>query len=1026
MSKAKLLIAFAAPVFLLALLCPGRAMPPTQAAADFAVWYPVTIPAPGTVGNWVLAPGSDAGPLAMASDGTLYCHATPASAGFRLFKSSDGGRKWAPTGNVTDTIVAIAASPDNAAVVYYTTTDSAFRSMDSGASFTPLPANPGGSGAGNVRITGIDIATGASGETVIVATADDDPGEYGGVYTLHIDDPLATWTDTGIGGLDAYAVAFSPHFTSDAQMTAVTSDETDSFVITRTSATGWGDTIAPATVTGVVAVAASISFPADHDATAEGATLFLGLDTGTGNGDVYRVERVGNDLVATALNAGLPTGTATVDIASLAVSGNAATANLLAGTSGSSDIHASSDGGATWVMAGKPPTGQSGTTVLMARDFPTSGVAYAATGGIESAFSRTSDHGIVWDQTGLVDTTIDAIIDFAISPTHPSTPTLFVITASSAPAVRSLWRSDDDGITWQRLLTTTAAGVDNLSLVKPSANYGTTNRTVSLAGSGGGAATVWQSSDDGETFTAHAAPFELSTWTVAGDDLLIAGVDGNGARIYRLAAEAFLPAAGVPLGNVRPTALAVSPDYATDGTVLAGDIGGQVYLSTDGGTSFAPLEQPLPVDNGIGEVSITFDNGFAGNRTVYAASRAAVTIQSRQRLFRLALGTGSTWQSIAETLSDGATVGPVVMTDDGGLWATNSQPVNAAGADGGALRTLDPAMSLDATFETVIGGLYDGTVLEGLWTISNRLWSVDSQNVRIMTFFDSLLTPPVPASPENETQGLATDGLRLHWAPALGATRYHWQVDYDSGFTNVPDGLEGTTGTTSKRLPALVPGTTYYWRVRVTEPMLSPWSAAWSFTTMLGSSDLELMSPKAGADGVPLAPVFQWSAVSGAENYEMVVSTDSRLTNPVIHRWGALALPTTAWQSDTELEYGETYFWKVRGWSSNSFSAWSAVGAFTTITPPTVIPPPVSPPEPASDETEETDPAPQDEPVEEPMEGAGSIPVQFEPSPVMPVVTPTVEVAIPTWALATVVGLLATLILLLITVLVVVGRVRRY
>lgn len=1028
MSKTKLAIAFTASALLLVLLCQGPAVPPARAAAGYAVWYPVAIPQPGTAGNWTLAPGSDLGPLAIASDGTLYCYATPAGTSFRLFKSSDGGQKWAPTGNVVDTIVAIATSPDDATTIYYATVGGVFRSVDSGANFTPLPANPGGSGAGNVRITGIDVATGASGETVIVATADDDPGEYGGVYTLHTADPLAAWADTGLSGLDAYAVAFSPHFTSDAQMLAVTGDGTDSFVLTRTSATGWGATLTPATVAGVAAVAASIAFPDDYDATAESGALFVGLDTGTDSGNVYRVVRVGDDQIATALDTGLPAGTATVDIASLAVSGNAATASLLAGAAGSSDIHASSDGGATWVVAGKPPTGQSGTVVLMATDFPVSGVAYAATSGIESAFSRTSDRGIVWNQTALVDTTVDAIIDFAISPAHPSPPTLFAIT--QAASIKSLWRSDNDGMSWQRLLTTTAAGVDNLSLIEPSANYGTVNRTVYLAGSGSGVATVWQSSDDGETFTAYAAPFELSAWTVAGDDLLIAGVDGDGARVYRFAAGAFLPAAGAPLGTAGPTTLAVSPNYANDGTVLAGDFVGQVYLSTDGGASFAPLGQPLPLNNGIGEVSVAFDTGFTGNRAVYAASRATVSAQSQQRLFRLTLGTGTTWQSIVTTLSDGATVGPLVATVGGGLWATNSQPVNVAGDNGGALRMLDPTSSLGVTCETVIGDLEDGAVLEELWASSNRLWSLDVQNVKIMTFLDSLMMPPAPASPEKETPGLATDGLRLYWIPAPGAIRYHWQVNYDDGFASVPDGLEGTTGAISTRLPPLAPGTTYHWRVRATEPMLSPWSTAWSFTTILGSTTLELMSPKAGADSVSLAPVFQWSAVSGAESYELVVSTDSLFTDTVIHRRGTLALPATAWQSDTELEYDETYFWKVRGRSSNSFSAWSAVGAFTTATPPPPIPPPAPAPadqeETAPADPKETEPAPEVELTVETVVQAESIPVQFEPPPVLPIVAPTVEIAIPTWALATVIGLLATLVLLLITVLVIVGRVRRY
>ena len=288
----------------------------------------------------------------MASGGTLYCQATPAGTSFRLFKSSDGGQKWTPTGNVTDTIVAIDTAPDNAAIIYYATVSAVFRSTDSGANFMTLPANPGGSGAGNVRITGIDVANGAGGETVIVSTTDDDPGEYGGVYTLEAANPLATWTDTSIGGLDAYTVAFSPHFATDDQMLAVAGDGTDSFVLTRTSTTGWGAILTPATVAGVAVAATSIAFPDDHNAAAQGVALFLGLDTDTGSGDVYRVERVGDDLIATALNAGLPAGAATVDIASLAVSGNAATATVLAGAAGSSDVYASSDGGTTWVIVG--------------------------------------------------------------------------------------------------------------------------------------------------------------------------------------------------------------------------------------------------------------------------------------------------------------------------------------------------------------------------------------------------------------------------------------------------------------------------------------------------------------------------------------------------------------------------------------------------------------------------------------------------------------------------------------------------
>ncbi|MFH1031357.1 MAG: hypothetical protein V1767_02160 [Chloroflexota bacterium] len=96
--------------------------------------------------------------------------------------------------------------------------------------------------------------------------------------------------------------------------------------------------------------------------------------------------------------------------------------------------------------------------------------------------------------------------------------------------------------------------------------------------------------------------------------------------------------------------------------------------------------------------------------------------------------------------------------------------------------------------------------------------------------------------------------------------------------------------------------------------MLSQWSDKWSFTTSLGSAVVAptLRSPRAGAGSVMLAPVFQWTAIAGANGYELVVSTDSTLSNPLITRTGDYALETTAWRSDIELDYDTAYYWNIR------------------------------------------------------------------------------------------------------------------
>ena len=195
-----------------------------------------------------------------------------------------------------------------------------------------------------------------------------------------------------------------------------------------------------------------------------------------------------------------------------------------------------------------------------------------------------------------------------------------------------------------------------------------------------------------------------------------------------------------------------------------------------------------------------------------------------------------------------------------------------------------------------------------------------------MTYTDSLALPITLTSPPDKAPGIGTGNVILEWETLQGATSYKWQLDYDTDFSTVPSEFEGDTKASSARLPALETATTYYWRVRVTEPVLSQWSAKWSFTTSLGTLGTtvtapELYSPKAGANEVPLRPIFQWSALAGSDSYELLVATDASFSNPIIVKIGDYALPATAWQSDISLDYNTTYYWKVRASGSSSY-AW--------------------------------------------------------------------------------------------------------
>jgi hypothetical protein len=908
---------------------------PVHAAPDEVRWSKVNIPAQGATGKWVLASGSDVRYLTLAIDGTLYGYATPSETSDTLFKSKDGGYSWSPTGNVQDAVVGIVTAPDDASLVYYATAAGVYRSGDGGASFAPLPPNPGEAGGHNIEITSLAVARLGNSRIVAVGTRDSDSSQYGGVYVLDESELLPRWQNTNIGNCDVVALAFSPYYPTDRQLVAVVTDETNTIVSSRISNGDWGKPCGNATIKSVAARGATIAFPEGYDATTEGQALFVGLDDGSGHGDVYRIDGRWSPIssIVTDLNIGSAYNLGNVDVTGLAISGQGAEVYLLAGAAGSAQVYISTDGGLTWKRSSKEPTGQSLTYLVMAPDFASSHQAYAATSGADSAFSYSADGGLTWNQTGLIDTEITSggIVDLAVSPNYSQDNALFLITWGGE---HSLWRTLDGGGRWERAFSSSRPSVDTIDLVKLSPRYGSDSRVVFLAGTGGGGAAIWKSADGGQSFTQHSAPSAIDAWTVVDDNsLFLGGYDGINGLIYHTTNSGFFYSSGVAVGHQPLKSIVLSPNHGTDGTILVGNTQGWVYWSSDNGTSFECLGQQLPLSGtGVGQVGLAFAPEFGSSKIVYAASDAASTSASRERIFRFIVGRSEAWESIDNTLPVGSMVNQLAASAEGLLYATSSQAVDNTEKEGGLERSLNPTHAPGATFETVIRGLSDNTTLTGLWVVGKQLWSLDTKNTRLMTYLDTLTGPVMLTSPSDKAAGVEPGNVRLSWTSLKGATKYQWQIDYDNDFSSVPSGFEGNTEETSVRLPALEMGTTYFWRVRATEPVSSPWSAKWSFATTLGEAVVapELLSPAAGATGVPLRPIFQWSAMAGAERYELLVSAEVSLANPVIAMTGDSAVPATAWQIDVSLDYDTTYYWRVRAGGTGSYSAWSAISAFTT------------------------------------------------------------------------------------------------
>jgi hypothetical protein len=663
---------------------------------------------------------------------------------------------------------------------------------------------------------------------------------------------------------------------------------------------------------------------------------------------------------------------------------------------------------------------------------------YATTSGDGSAFSISRDIGDTWNQLSLIDTDISTIVDLAPSPRYITDNTLFMLTFGGGPSPEGLWRSRDGGNTWERTLASNLAGVDSLNLVTLPPQYGDDCRTVFVAGESNGSPAIWQSTDDGQNYRrrltrdpATGTTFSIDTWAIADETTIVIGsYDGSRGMVYRTTNSGFFYSEAAPAGSLSLYSLALSPGYEQDGIILVGNTGGWVFWSSDNGTSFQPLPGDAASPPLTGSITVAGDPGFKTNHTVYATSDSV-----DGGVYRFVIGTSTDWENIDDTVPAGALLSGLTIIPDGTLYAVNNDD------DGGMERCLNPRFASGPTFETVTRGLDDGATLSGLWQSHPRLWSVDTINNRLTTFHDTLTSPAAQLSLPDGAAGIGslTDhtvrNISLDWETLDGATGYEWQCDYNTDFSSVPDGFEDSTTASSARLPALEPATTYYWRVRASAPVHSPWSEKWSFTTSLDTEVIALKpeSPAAGASGVPVKPVFQWTAVIGANAYELLVSPDADFNSPAIVRADEYALPTNAWRCDVSLDYNTTYYWKVRATSASTRSAWSSAGVFTTESPPP------EDTEPPAEPTAPTPPYPQETiPEITPSLTTANLPttpsaMQINPPsaaapPQDGIYFPVLGQApsIPGWIAYLVGGLLLTIIMALIIILAIVLKVRRF
>ena len=241
---------------------------------------------------------------------------------------------------------------------------------------------------------------------------------------------------------------------------------------------------------------------------------------------------------------------------------------------------------------------------------------------------------------------------------------------------------------------------------------------------------------------------------------------------------------------------------------------------------------------------------------------------------------------------------------------------------------------------------------------------------------DAKGSTPIAAAPSdnavigNDPISGQNEEVDLRWEQLCLSTEYQVQIAKDPGFTIIvldtgsfapassqspaayyPAGGQATSPSSLTTLANLEAGHTYYWRARARQAatgqqMVSPWSEAQSFTIKSGSPTstssygIQPIYPNNGGNIYPVKSVsFSWSPLNNTSKYKFVLAKDTSMTQVVQEA----VVNTTAYNYDGELEYSQSYFWRIMALEPAP-SDWSATFSFQTEAAPLVAAEPTSEP----------------------------------------------------------------------------------
>jgi hypothetical protein len=214
-----------------------------------------------------------------------------------------------------------------------------------------------------------------------------------------------------------------------------------------------------------------------------------------------------------------------------------------------------------------------------------------------------------------------------------------------------------------------------------------------------------------------------------------------------------------------------------------------------------------------------------------------------------------------------------------------------------------------------------------------------STTCTVVQFSFSLPSPP-PTAPTAPSATAATNidhaSFTANWSSATGASGYRLDVSTSSSFTSYISGYQNLDvgDITSRSVSGLTANTTYYYRVRAYNASgTSDNSSTISATTLSNAPSAPTLASPSNSEAIPFtSTTLSWNASAGATSYAVQVSTSASFSSSIID-----TSTTAVYWVLGDLDYGTTYYWRVKAANEESASSWSATWSFSTPSAPSYM-----------------------------------------------------------------------------------------